>query len=271
MIRKILFVAVVLFAFTCLHAQEGLVKSYYPNDTLKSVINYKKNIREGQAKFYFPNGNLKQELIYVNGKVDGLVKNYYESGKLKELFTIEDGKREGPTSLFKKDGTYLKDVNYKNGRLVIPKPKPKIEKTEVASKKKSKKELNTKKILTEKVKKSKAAQPPAPTREHSSSDPAYFMSADVMPEPVGGMKAIMDNIVYPEQAKENDIQGTVKVRVFIDRYGEVTHAEVVKGIGYGCDEAAKVALYYAQFKPGLIKGKPVKVQMVVPIEFKLKK
>jgi len=91
-----------------------------------------------------------------------------------------------------------------------------------------------------------------------------------MPEPAGGMNTILNKLVYPESAKKDKIQGVVKIRAYIDQYGEVTHDEVVQGIGHGCDEAAKIAVYYTMFKPGLIKGKPVKVQMVIPVEFKLR-
>jgi Gram-negative bacterial tonB protein. len=45
----------------------------------------------------------------------------------------------------------------------------------------------------------------------------------------------------------------------------------VEGIGYGCDENARLSVYYTRFKPGLQKGQRVKVQMIIPIEFKLDK
>ena len=61
----------------------------------------------------------------------------------------------------------------------------------------------------------------------------------------------------------------VKILTFVDRDGEVLDAQVVEGIGYGCDEAARLAILYHRFKPGLIKGQKVKVQMEIPIEFKL--
>ncbi len=38
-----------------------------------------------------------------------------------------------------------------------------------------------------------------------------------------------------------------------------THLDVYK----------RQTVFYTKFKPGLLKGKPVKVQMVVPVEFKL--
>jgi protein TonB len=63
----------------------------------------------------------------------------------------------------------------------------------------------------------------------------------------------------------------VKVAVFIDRDGEVLDVQVVKGIGYGCDDAVKTAILYHRFKPGLIRGQKVKVEMEISIEFKLDK
>ena len=61
------------------------------------------------------------------------------------------------------------------------------------------------------------------------------------------------------------------IRAFIDGDGEVLNAEVVEGIGYGCDESARLAVYYHRFKPGLQRGQRIKVQMDIPIEFKLEK
>lgn len=96
-------------------SQEGIVKSYYPNDTLKSEINYSNNVKQGSAKYYYPNGRLQSELNYTNGKVEGVVKEYYDNGNVKEVYTIDDGKRNGSVSLFDKSGTYIKDLNYENG------------------------------------------------------------------------------------------------------------------------------------------------------------
>ena len=60
----------------------------------------------------------------------------------------------------------------------------------------------------------------------------------------------------------------MKIKAFIDQNGDVTKAEVVKGIGYGCDEVARITVLYTKFNPGLIRGKPVKTQIIIPFEFK---
>jgi len=44
---------------------------------------------------------------------------------------------------------------------------------------------------------------------------------------------------------------------------------VIKGIGAGCDEAAVQAVMQTKFKPGKQRGKAVKVQVSIPIVFKL--
>jgi TonB family protein len=272
MYRFIFILTIVLTILIKIYPQDGSINTFYPSDTLKSRINYVNKVREGEAKFYYPNGKIKEELTYENGKVNGLVKVYSEDGKLKETFNVEEGKREGPASLFDSAGHYLKDISYANGKLV---PKHTVEETSnkpviAASDSKTRSNnISNKRISELKKKTIDLSSPPPIEEEQQSNDPAYYLSAEVMPEPVGGMKAIMNKIVYPPEAKKNNIQGIVKIKAFIDRLGDVTHAEVIKGIGHGCDEAAKIAVFYAKFKPGLIKGKPVNVQTIIPIDFKI--
>jgi len=90
-----------------------------------------------------------------------------------------------------------------------------------------------------------------------------------MPEPIGGIKAIQEKIVYPEIAKRAGVEGKVYVLAFVDESGTVTKTQLIKGIGAGCDEAALNAVQKTKFKPGKQRGKPVKVQVSIPIVFKL--
>lgn len=102
-----------------------------------------------------------------------------------------------------------------------------------------------------------------------STKDKYLIAADVMPEIVGGLYAIQSKIVYPETAKRSGIQGKVFVLAFIDENGDVKEAKIIKGIGGGCDEAAMNAVKQVKFIPGKQEGKPVKVQVTIPILFKL--
>jgi protein TonB len=113
--------------------------------------------------------------------------------------------------------------------------------------------------------------PPPPPKEEKKVDeePTYFVAVEEMPEPVGGIKAIQEKIVYPEIAKRAGVEGKVYILAFVDESGNVTKAQVLKGIGAGCDEAALDAVLKTKFKPGKQRGKPVKVQVSIPVVFKL--
>ena len=113
------------------------------------------------------------------------------------------------------------------------------------------------------------AAPPPPVEEEEDIPVHFFVAVEEMPEPIGGIAAIQQNIIYPEIAKRAGVQGRVYVKAFVDESGTVQKAEVLKGIGAGCDEAAIDAVMKTRFKPGKQRGKPVRVQVSIPILFKL--
>lgn len=111
--------------------------------------------------------------------------------------------------------------------------------------------------------------PPPPVEEEEEIPVEFFVAVEEMPEPIGGIQAIQQKIIYPEIAKRAGVQGRVYVKAFVDETGAVQKAEVLKGIGAGCDEAAIDAVMKTRFKPGKQRGKPVRVQVSIPILFKL--
>lgn len=249
--------------------------NYYSNGKAESVIYYKKGIRDGEGRFYFENGNLRREVVYVNGVIDGTVKDYYENGNLKELYELNDGKREGPTSYFDSSGLYLDDRTFIAGKLkdVIDKenepPLPPSEKKEVVMLPPPSKET-PKKTPTKKkeVESNYMGLPIEQKKESLEDDPAYYLNVEIMPEPVNGWNAFYERLVFPELARKHNIKGTVIARTFITRYGDVEKIEITQGLPYGCSDMAEILIYYTKFKPGILKGKKVNVQMDIEIEFK---
>ena len=80
------------------------------------------------------------------------------------------------------------------------------------------------------------------------------------------------NMVYPEQATKDHIEGTVLVSFIIDTFGNVTHVKVLCGIGGGCDEeAVRVVKMMPRWHPGKQNGNLVNVQLNMPITFRLPK
>jgi protein TonB len=108
-----------------------------------------------------------------------------------------------------------------------------------------------------------------PQLRSQEEEEQYFVAVEEMPQLIGGMEAVMKNLVYPELAIRAGVQGRVFVLAYINENGDVVRAEVQKGIGAGCDEAAVAAVLKAKFIPGRQRGKPIKVKMVIPIRFQL--
>lgn len=98
--------------------------------------------------------------------------------------------------------------------------------------------------------------------------------SEVMPEPVGGMSAwneyLSKNLNYPSAARRMGIEGTVYVSFVVEKSGEISDVQLIRGIGGGCDEEAIRVIEKAPvWKPGYQRSRPVKVRMRVPIKFKL--
>ena len=105
---------------------------------------------------------------------------------------------------------------------------------------------------------------------NQTEDDTPFVAIEKMPEPIGGIKGIQEKIWYPKEAIKNKVEGTVYILAFVDEYGNVTEAKVLKGIGSGCDEIALMAVKLTQFTPGMVESNKVKAQISIPIVFKLK-
>jgi periplasmic protein TonB len=102
-----------------------------------------------------------------------------------------------------------------------------------------------------------------------------YTNAEVMPQYPGGEAALSTfvekNIDYPQHAVDANTEGTVNVSFVIDEKGKVVKP-VTQGntVGNGIeDEAVKIVSKLPDWKPGTVKGKPVKTRLTLPITFKL--
>jgi protein TonB len=112
-----------------------------------------------------------------------------------------------------------------------------------------------------------------PKPEDSGEVP--FVSVEEMPLFPGGdealLKFIAQNTVYPQKAKENNVQGRVVVRFCVTDKGSVNRISVIQGVDTELDaEAIRVAGTLPAFKPGKQGGKDVPVWYMIPITFALK-
>jgi len=267
---KFVFLSIFFFFAINVSAQLDTIKAFYSNGNLEAAVVYEKNVRQGESIFYWENGNPKEKRNYINDKVEGGVTNYYSNGKTKESYFVENGKRIGPYVHFDSLGTIVDQAYFEEGRrdgqeyLLVGKFR-KEDRDKLIAKWKEQQEKKKNNNSEDEFILPPIEQPVISL----NADSIYFSEVEVMPEPIGGMNTIYKKLVYPQVAREKQIEGTVKIQAYIEKNGEVSSAEVLEGIGYGCDENARLSVYYTRFKPGLQKGNRVKVQLIIPIEFKL--
>jgi len=119
----------------------------------------------------------------------------------------------------------------------------------------------------------------APTRpeaavEVAPREEALFITVEQQPEYPGGMAAlgafIQKNLKYPQQAIRSDMSGRVFVSFVVNTNGSLTDVQVLKGIGFGCDEEAlRVIRQMPRWKPGMQSGRAVRVRYNLPVAFTL--
>ena len=98
--------------------------------------------------------------------------------------------------------------------------------------------------------------------------------AETEPEYPGGLEAmikfVQDNLKYPLLALENGIQGKVFVTFVVEEDGSVGNVRVLRDIGGGCGaEARRVVEMMPRWKPGRQRGKVVRTQYNLPVNFTL--
>ena len=109
----------------------------------------------------------------------------------------------------------------------------------------------------------------------SRSDNEVFGSSAHMPSFPGGDWALIrffsENVVYPEEAYKNHIEGKVIVQFFIEKTGKVGEVKVARGVDKELDaEAVRVCKSLPDFSPGRnAVGEPVGVWYTMPVTFKI--
>lgn len=106
-----------------------------------------------------------------------------------------------------------------------------------------------------------------------------FYECDVKPSFLGSQdpsvflkKWVYTYLKYPRAAVERGIQGRVLVDFVIDERGKVRDVKVLRGVDQLLDdEAVKVVSASPDWKPGYLRGKKVKTELSLYVEFKLTK
>jgi TonB family protein len=107
-----------------------------------------------------------------------------------------------------------------------------------------------------------SAQPTAPAgpRARPLEAPAPTTPVEILSKP---------NPVYTEEARRMKLEGEVLLEVLFSADGRIQVQRVVRGLGFGLDEAAVTAASRIRFKPAQRSGQPVDSTAVVHVVFQL--
>ena len=128
--------------------------------------------------------------------------------------------------------------------------------------------------VTEETKNVEITQVKVEEEEEVAEEP-IFTVVENEPEFPGGMEALYrylaQNIKYPQLARENGITGKVYVTFVVEKDGSIANPRILRDIGGGCGaEAIRVVKAMPKWSPGKQRGKAVRVQFNLPVNFNLK-
>jgi len=91
-------------------------------------------------------------------------------------------------------------------------------------------------------------------------------------QPAGGLRAydkyLKNSLRYPQQALENNVKGRVTVSFTVHTDGAVNEFNVLKGLGFGCDEeVVRLVKDGPKWSPTTQDGEPVESEVRVRVKF----
>ena len=124
-------------------------------------------------------------------------------------------------------------------------------------------------VAWDECQKNLVVQPPAPaTGELPKAQSSEKAAALGVTPPEGVYEP---EPAYTREAKRAGIEGTVRLLITVDEDGKASDVRVRDGPGYGLDEEAAKTVKTWKFKPALKDGKPVSVQVIVEVNFRLRR
>jgi protein TonB len=74
---------------------------------------------------------------------------------------------------------------------------------------------------------------------------------------------------FSEEARKAKFMGVVTVNLIVDQKGLPENVHILRGVGMGLDQKAVEAVKQYRFKPAMLGGKPVAVEVNVEVDFKI--
>lgn len=232
-----------------------IVKDFYcTNDQLEMEApceSIKDGLKKhGKVTTYYENGKIAKESNYSHGDLQGIEKSYYEDGDPKdEISHTEKGRK------------YLQVWSAAGEPLLTDGSGVVVEFHEA--------EQTTSRTEYKNYDLYKSFSIRSVQRD------TIYGFVEKQAEYNGGFPAMArfvgQTLRYPAYSRRMKIQGTVFVAFIVDKKGNITDAEVLKGISSDCDEEALrcVKEMSGNWTAAIVEDKYVKSKFVLPIKFKL--
>jgi protein TonB len=207
-----------------------------------TVLKKDKSVKHGHYRSFSVNGNPIEEGYFYFGKKDSLWTYFHHDKSItSSRGYYKEGKKIGVWNYFDDKEQSRHRYNHSTGALLY-------------STFKDTAKTHTVRITLDSLVETKVTRPPV-----------FLLGEKAQ------LRIIRNNIIYPEQAIENNIFGTVNVRFFINKYGVSIDHKVTQSIGGGCDEEALrvVKLIPDEWIPGVYNNELKEMLVLIPITFVL--
>jgi TonB family protein len=115
----------------------------------------------------------------------------------------------------------------------------------------------------------------AQTTQPAGNDSVAYTFAEVMPsfpDPAGFSHYLASNVKYPYAERDAGKSGVVYISFVVEKDGSISNVRAVKEVpdapGF-TKEAIRVISQMPNWKPGMMRGKPVRIEVTQPIRFVL--
>lgn len=211
---------------------------YYPSMKIQmkgiySDINHDKELENGTFQYFSDSGYKTSEGDFYEGKKEGKWNYFFENGSVWYTKTFNYDKQDGECITFYPNGSKRRMEIFNNGIL----------------------------------KKGICYTP-------EGKDTSYFPMEE-RPEFPGGDEALSkflsQNIQYPPEARENEIEGKVMVQFSIDKNGNLQDIMIISSPDASLStETLRVMHLMPQWKPNRFEGMYVEEKNTLPVRFQLK-
>lgn len=220
-----------------LNIQMGLCEIYSDFGVKFLECHYLNNALHGKFReFDVLRGWKLSEAKYVKGKLEGEYLTFDSTGAIRHITHYDKGELDGISLSFNEKGDTIVFEEYRRGNMIN--------------------------------------QHIGPDRDPSSErmaafpcDSVYVSRGEKCSE-FTVKKYLKDNIKYPEDAFDLNIQGLVNVSFVVDYEGNVTRVVIANGYCQSIrDECFRVVSGMPKWNPGSANGQPVKIKFNLPIGF----